>query len=66
MNRRQQRRRQVQEREGAVAGIADAEANLPNRLGIKGDPTRHQQSDAWCKGYDSGYLWKKYGPGRFS
>lgn len=54
-----------QHQQGLDAGVADATAALPNRLSVKGDMGRFQQSDAWCKGYDHGYRWKAYGPGRF-
>lgn len=57
--------RRQEHTEGMQAGIDDAAAGRPNRLGVKGDTTRFVESDAWCKGYDYGYRWKSSGPGRF-
>jgi hypothetical protein len=58
-------KRDLERRRGMAAGANDAAVGLPNRLGIKGDLTRFSESDAWCRGYDAGYAWQAYGPGRF-
>jgi hypothetical protein len=58
-------RKEQEHRDGMAAGAADAAAGVPNRLGVKDDLTRFTESDAWCRGYDNGFRWKAYGPGRF-
>lgn len=58
-------RKDQDRRDGMQAGVSDAAAGQPNRLGVKDDLTRFTESDAWCRGYDAGFAWKAYGPGRF-